>query len=150
MKEIKLPKHQSDSNHSCSSVSPERGKQGGRRHNLRQQGNVSGVQRNVAVQIGDWSRVEMVATAPALLAISHLTFLTVQDGGDQRWGTKLGDQERVRAYQDPTCLFGYRDVTISDNKVTSPVFSETLRCRSVIGHALRWWLRLRLYLRSLT
>ncbi|KAF2530515.1 hypothetical protein F2Q70_00030951 [Brassica cretica] len=48
-----------------------------RRHNLRQQGNVSGVQRNVAVQIGDWSRVEMVATAPALLAISHLTFLTV-------------------------------------------------------------------------
>ncbi|KAG2265356.1 hypothetical protein Bca52824_072435 [Brassica carinata] len=44
---------------------------------LRQQGNVSGVQRNVAVQIGDWSRVEMVATAPDLLAISHLTFLTV-------------------------------------------------------------------------
>ena len=29
MKEIKLPKHQSDSNHSCSSVSPERGKEGG-------------------------------------------------------------------------------------------------------------------------
>ena len=29
IKKMKLPKHQSDSNHSCSSVSPERGKEGG-------------------------------------------------------------------------------------------------------------------------
>ncbi|KAF3582524.1 hypothetical protein DY000_02030689 [Brassica cretica] len=52
------------------------------------------------------------------------------DGGDQHLteggGPSLGAQERVRAYQYPTSLFGYRDVTISDNKVTSPVVSKAL------------------------
>ncbi|KAF3559352.1 hypothetical protein F2Q69_00012565 [Brassica cretica] len=68
------------------------------------------------------------------------------DGGDQHLteggGPSLGAQERVRAYQDPTSLFGYRDVTISDSKVTSPVVSKTLWLRIEapvrLSHAESW------------